>query len=362
MRIAASVAALAALAASWVALADAPSKGSKEAKDAVSGGSATAPAAAPAPSARASSPLVQSAAAYALYREDVFGIEAAGFRSAKDLDSAFEKIASHTPDKLARAWTAYAALIAAQSPSFVDGVRQAAEHYSRDAVIQGLVNDATYAARLNVANPAATEDAKRMVLASIDKDAARIRAAGENVRMAGYTLQDFSWAKSKPASDAKRIALMTNAEGKPRLASPVILEEIAAPGVLDKTVAPDLRNQLAAAFRRAFGNEPEFGLAVSAPAGPSLSLELRPAEAKSLALDQALTLAALDALNAAGDSNLGAVSQLLRAAEPEQCLVDVRLWMHGCVAAVNFRYEDPFCIARHGMTDVSGCMSKIAGR
>src|SRR5262245_50188484 len=61
-------------------------------------------------------PLAVQAAAYALYQADVSKLEAAPFQSLKDIDAGLEAVSSYAPDRLASAWIAYSALVAAQSP------------------------------------------------------------------------------------------------------------------------------------------------------------------------------------------------------------------------------------------------------
>jgi hypothetical protein len=76
-------------------------------------------------------------------------------------------------------------------------------------------------------------------------------------------------------------------------------------------------------------------------------------------LDQIVTLAAFEALDAANAGDEAAVSPLLSESSTRTCMTMARLHFQQCVAASHFRYEDPFCIAEHGVKDVGDCFSKV---
>jgi hypothetical protein len=76
-------------------------------------------------------------------------------------------------------------------------------------------------------------------------------------------------------------------------------------------------------------------------------------------LDQVVTLAAFEALDAANDADAAALSPMLDQVDTRQCMTMARLEFQQCVAASHFRFEDPFCIAEHGVKDVSDCFNKV---
>jgi hypothetical protein len=302
--------------------------------------------------ARVAAPLVREASGYALYQEDVSQLEAAPFGSLDDIDGALEMVSSHNPDALARAWIAYAALVAAQSPEFVDGVRQAADYYGRDAVVAGLRNDPSYAGQVNGA-----ETARQSVLSTVANDATRLRDISSTVKEQAYSLQNTNWASARSGDNDARIAWLDRVSLQPRGASDAVLTSLAAPGAVGSDRA-EASAEVRANFWRAF----RLGPGTAHASGPS-SLALVAANPRyQSVLDQVVTLAAFEALDAANAGDAAAVAPLLNEPATRTCMTMARLHFQQCVAASHYRYEDPFCIAEHGVRDVSDCFSKVVGK
>jgi hypothetical protein len=304
--------------------------------------------------ARVEAPLVREASGYALYQEDVSDLEAAPFGSLEDIDGALEMIATHNPDALARAWIAYAALVAAQSPEFVDGVRQAADYYGRDAVVAGLRNDPSYAGQVNGA-----ETARQSVLSTVSSDASRLRDISATVKQQAYSLQSATWAGARSGDNDERIAWLDAVSLQPRGASDAVLASLAAPGAVGSDRMGAASAEVRANFWRAFRLGPGTAHA-SGPSSPSLvSLQANPRYQS--VIDQVVTLAAFEALDAANAGDAASVAPLLDEPSTRTCMTMARLHFQQCVAASHFRYEDPFCIAEHGVKDVGDCFSKVVG-
>ncbi|MBX9745707.1 MAG: hypothetical protein K2X34_02320, partial [Hyphomonadaceae bacterium] len=83
--------------------------------------------------------------AYAAYHNDVSDLRSAGVGNAAQLEEALDRVGRHNRDLLAQGWIAYGSQIAAQSPAYVQGVRDAAAYYGRDAVIWAVSVDPSYA-------------------------------------------------------------------------------------------------------------------------------------------------------------------------------------------------------------------------
>lgn len=316
---------------------------------------------------RVDDPLVVEASSYAVFQGDVTALETDQFESVADIDAAMESLITHTPERLTAAWLAYAALVAAQTPEFVDEIRSVSDYYGRDAILTGLRNDPAYAARLDGANRA-----RQSVLATATSDAGRIRATGEIVRMQAYSLQKDDWAKVRSGNNSARIAKLEAIALNARKADEAVLAGIAAPGAIGSKVAPADREVAMDAFWSAFHLGPAQAYAsadlslrkaggASTVAAAPMAYDLRPTPRYENAVNHALTLAAFEAVGAAGDDSEAAVRPLLADSQTQACLLTARLHFAQCLAASAFRYEDPFCIAEHALNDVGDCFGAVAG-
>ncbi len=303
--------------------------------------------------ARIAAPLVVEASGYAGFQDDVAGLEGTPFASLDEIDTALEMVASHDPEELARAWMAYAALIAAQSPAFVDSVRQTADYYGRDSVVAGLRNDPAYAGQLN-----GSDIARQAVLASVSSDVMRIREVSAEVKQQAYSLQSNDWASAISGNADERIARLDAISVQPRgAASQDLLASLAAPGAVGSARLEnslDERENFFAAFR--------LGPTTAHAATPGSELPIVSVNAnpqyKSV-LDQVITLAAFEALDAANAGDEASLAPMLNEQSTQACMVMARSIFRQCIAASHFRYEDPFCIAEHGVKDVGDCFSKV---
>src|SRR5262249_14590429 len=117
-------------------------------------------------------------------------------------------------------WVAYGAMTAAQSPTFMQGVKDAANYYGRDAVIWAITVDPRYARALR-----GGDDAARLIMNSATADSERIIAVADRYQEMAYGLQRQRGAKAvAPAQPARlqRIrSLGVAGASVPPLGSPV---------------------------------------------------------------------------------------------------------------------------------------------
>ncbi len=297
--------------------------------------------------------VAREAGFYALYHEDVRDLQDREFAVVGDIDTALNSMVSHTPDRFARAWVAYSALVAAQTPSFVDGVRETADYYGREAVLTGFRNDPSYATTF-----AGADQARQAILKSATADASTVRRAGAVVKQRAYSLQRQDWAKKKSGDNSDRLAQLNSAALSPRpLNASVVtaLNSVTPRGAAELDAA---RDQELASFWGVFRLGPASAQAASF-GGSIGALDMTPHPNYRGALNQSVTLAAFAAL---GSQDEAPVGSLLQDPGTQSCVRTARIQFDSCIAATNFRYEDPFCIAEHAMTDVGACLAKIAGR
>jgi hypothetical protein len=284
--------------------------------------------------------------AYAAYQSDVGELRGARMNSANDLEQALEAGARHKSDSLSAGWIAYGAMAAAQSPAFIQGVREAAAYYGRDAVVRGMMADTGWARLLK-----GGDDATRIVLSSAAADSSRIMAVADRYRDLAYSMQSQRWANAVAPGQAMR------------------LQRMRVLGAADPAIAPNPRLAAAPVTYTPWSDPTAFGgrrfwdslrggptvTEVSAPAAGS-TWRLKPERAE--AVNRMTTLAALQALGAANERPQQA-AQLLSETRSNQCLEMAQLQLYQCMSAAHFRYENAFCLSQHALRDVGQCISGV---
>ncbi|MCG8441292.1 MAG: hypothetical protein MI723_05725, partial [Caulobacterales bacterium] len=186
-------------------------------------------------------------------------------------------------------------------------------------------------------------------------EAARtLHAAGAQLRAQSYDLQKSPWGQSVSGSRATRVGRLTAGAAPGDLADLPTLVDFSA-----RTPQPMERGVSAVA--RAFADGPDQPQ-LAAAAGAELSLAGGPRSRYQATLDNALALAAMDAIGAAEPASTSAWDGLLGEKQTRACLKTARLNLTQCVAATHFRYEETFCVARHSLKDVGDCLDAFAGR
>lgn len=301
---------------------------------------ATAPAQTPAPVLTpAPDPIRESAQTYAAYHADVGAAGRRELRSGADLDATMDALAQYYDgDRLVDAQIAYASLIAAQHPEFIDAVRAVADYYGADTARAALTHDPIY-----VTGFMGADLAQGSVVDAIGADVNSIRQVGERYREEAYALQNETWAARRARDRQERLSALETASE--RLDVQFTLAPGAQPGA-DTGAAP------LGAASSLVDTVPPAG----APALPELQVtvgeaQLEPDERR---VGRMLAVAALQSIE---DGDMTALDRMLDDPSVERCIRWARLTMAQCVAAGHFKYEDSFCIAEHALSDVADCLT-----
>lgn len=305
--------------------------------------------AAPAPS---ETDLGAAIAGYAAYQHDVSELRAAQLRSDSDLEAALNRVAHHNRGALTRGWVAYGASTAAQSPAFVQGVRDAAAYYGRDAVVWAVTVDPSYARSLR-----GGAEATRMLLESANADSARILSVADRYSELAYSIQRQRWANAVAPQQAARVQrvrqLGRDGQGPTTLPSSMTPRLTVAPLTLSPSADPTAFG--GRRFWDAVGGAPQ----VTEVSAPAVTYQWRVNASRGEALDRMAALAALQALDAI-DTNQSAVSRLISDPRSEQCFEMAQLQLYQCMSAARFRYENAFCLGQHGLRDIGVCIGAVA--
>lgn len=315
-------------------------------------GAANAQTAPTAEGAPATVDLQSAITAYAAYQGDVSDLRAGTVANADQLEQAIDRVARHNRDALTRGWIAYGAQTAAQSPEFVQGVRDAAAYYGRDAVIWAVSVDPSYARGLR-GGPAVT----RALLDSANADAARIVSVADRYQELAYSLQRQRWANAvAPAQAARvqRVRTLGTAGGY----TPSIPSEV-SPRLSVAPLSVTVSDPTAYGGRR-FWDAVRGGTEVTeVSATPTVTHQFRINATRGEAIDRMAAVAALQALDAV-ESHQSAVSRLIADPRSRDCFEMAQLQLYQCMSAARFRYENAFCMGQHGLRDIGTCIGAVA--
>jgi len=305
---------------------------------------------APDAAAAAGGDLQTAIAAYAAYHSDVSNLRSGSVRTAQELETALDTVARHNRDQLTRGWIAYGSNIAAQSPAFVQGVRDAANYYGRDAVIWAVTVDPSYARGLR-----GGQEATRLLLSSANADAARIIAVADRYQELAYSLQRQRWANAVAPQQQARVQRIRalGREGAP--ASAVPSEVTPRLQVAPLTLSP--ASDPTAYGGRRFWDAVRGGSDVVEVAAPATQFRVNLTRGE--ALDRMAAVAALQALDAV-DSHQSAVGRLIADPRSRDCFEMAQLQLYQCMSAARFRYENAFCLGQHGLRDIGTCIGAVA--
>lgn len=294
--------------------------------------------------------LQNAITAYAAYQNDVSDLRSGGIGNANQLEEALDRVARHNRDALTRGWVAYGAQTAAQSPAFVQGVRDAAAYYGRDAVIWAVTVDPSYARGLR-----GGQEATRMLLDSANADSARIIGVADRYQELAYSLQRQRWANAvapQQAARVQRIRSLGVAGGyTPALPSEVSPRLSVAP--LSITPADP-----SAYGGRRFWDALRGGAEVTEVASQPVTYQWRVNATRGEALDRMAAVAALQALDAT-TSHQSAVGRLIADPRSRDCFEMAQLQLYQCMSAARFRYENAFCLGQHGLRDMGTCIGAV---
>jgi hypothetical protein len=321
---------------------------SSEAADSEDAGAAAPvdPAAQPADAAvqtAATDPLIAKVADYALFQRDLNAIRTRVIEEPEDLDAVMDMLVGYESGTLTDAFYSYAAFVGAQQPAFVDGLKQVAEHYGVDQVVQGMLNEPEYVLTFPGAGPAAD-----LVLGVVREDVAALSELSEHFKQESYDLQTRGWSDMIADDRDERLSAIRQPK---RLTTPTpdMLANVASGAPISSADAT------AADRRAAFWSAVDYRVdPQQAPVTPA------PANQSSETVGVMMTLAALRALDVS-QTRPDLVTHLLNLPTAKSCLDFALLHLEQCVAAGHFKYEDAFCIAEHQLLDMSQCLGETVG-
>ncbi|CAN5389462.1 hypothetical protein BH10PSE1_BH10PSE1_15540 [soil metagenome] len=266
--------------------------------------------------------VAQAASIYVSFIRDVETIRG-GFPDAEAIQVAMRRGAAYDPAQLSQGMVAYASILALQSPEFVAGVRQfAVDPAQRQRMINDIVYNPAYAATLPGADAAAG-----LIISAMGREIDTLTAIADAVEGDAYTIQE----RNDPR---RRWAVMPIPNREVRLET---AKRISEGRMLPS--AEDSARLFAAAHTGS-------GLNVSAGSA-------RPPYTPVVA--NALSIAALAALGAAGDEARPNTQALMTESSSEFCLSMSKLNLFQCLAASRPSYEDMFCVGRHIVRDLATC-------
>ena len=296
--------------------------------------------------------LQTAVTAYAAYQSDVSELRATTPRDANGLETALDRVARHNRDQLTRGWIAYGAQAAAQSPAFVQGVRDAAAYYGRDAVIWAVSVDPSYARGLR-----GGQEATRILLESANADSARITAVADRYQEFAYSVQRQRWGNQVAPGQPARLQRIRSLgrEGAPANAVPADYAPRLTVAPLSMTPASDPNAYGGRRFWDSLRGGDQVVEVASTPAGRQFRVNVTRGEA----LDRMAAVAALQALEAT-ETNQSAVTRLINDPRSRDCFEMAQLQLYQCMSAARFRYENAFCLGQHGLRDIGTCIGAVA--
>lgn len=281
------------------------------------------PPAPPLPAVALNGSVAEAAAVYLAYVQDTAGLPAS-FENGSAVRGSLLRASAYEPAQLSRGMVAYAAVVALQSPEFVNGVRGlAADPASRDTLLRRLVADPAYAVQM----PGATH-AAGLIAAQIQSHGQGLFTAGSAIKQTAYDIQRERWSSQH----------VTDREDR--------LEQVRALGVTP--LNPDYA--ASATLQQAALSGQGLGLPAAEATPPYTQAVVR-----------GLALAAIAALGQAGEDNRVLTDALLNEPVSADCLNFTRLMILQCLAASRPHYEEIFCLGQHLMMDTAQCVIDSAG-
>lgn len=276
--------------------------------------------------------VVRAAGDYLIYQQTLAQMNSVRLDSSASLDTAVAIAGRANPNAAGSGLVPYLALIAAQEPAFVDGVRAAARLYGRDSLIRGFQADITYAAKIPGAEAALT-----VVRATLLRDAAQFNQMGSRFTRDAYTIQKSSWSQGVSAKGRTQSLKSGVAATPPQTQS--VLDALAAPRVIGSAELGTALDRIAQ-FWAATGQEKPTQKPAIATITPT----------QTAIANAALSLAALRVLNGAELRSITSPAIL------QSCMEMSRLQLYQCFSAGKYKYEEPFCLGRHALADPAKCM------
>ena len=278
------------------------------------------------PAINLSQGVAEDAAVYLAFARDIATIRG-GFENPEAIQAALRKGSAYDPGQISRGMVAYASIVALQSPAFVAGVNQyGVNPTGRQKMIADIVADPRTASYMPGADEAAG-----LIMAALDADIDALTAAANSVENDAYAVQADgrrSWAIAHITDRETRLAGAKALAGQTMLPSATESARLFAAGNSGAGVT------IAGSRRR------------EAPYPPVVA--------------NALALAALAALGAAGEDARANTAALQSEPVSNNCLNESKLNLYQCLAASRPSYEDMFCVGRHIVRDLATCTRSAA--
>lgn len=282
-----------------------------------------APPPAPLPDIALNSSVAEAAAIYLSYAGTASSLPS-NFANGDEIRQSMLRAAAYEPVQLSRGIVAYAAIVALQSPEFVNGVRgMAADPANRDTLIRQIIADPAYATQL----PGAAE-AAGLISSQLQGTGTSMYSAGAAIKQTAYDIQHQRWSTQR----------ITDRESR--------LEQVRVLGVTP--LNPDY--SASATLQQSALSGHGLNLAPAAGTPPYTQAVVR-----------GLALAALAALGQAGENNRLQTDALLNEPVSADCLSFTRLMILQCLAASRPHYEEIFCLGQHLVMDTAQCVVDSAG-
>jgi hypothetical protein len=308
-----------------------------------------------APPLALSAAIVQEAAAYQAYVRQATA-EVPGFADGPAIQASLRRSEAYEPKSLARDEVAYAAVIALQEPTFVQGVRVfAVDPTQRAQMVQRLETEPGYALALPGAQVAAA-----MITAKLGSDGEAISRAGYAIKMSAYAIQHQKWSVEWVPDREGRLAQAKALSAAPGTATSEDGQAMMRAALTGQGLNLAPNRSLVPPSVTAAATIGAAGAPVVAVAPSGDSLPAAP-PVYSEGLRRGLALAALAALGAAGDTNDAQVEPLLDEGSGQACLNLAKLNLFQCLAVAKPHYEDVFCLGQHALMETGECVSKLAG-
>jgi len=266
--------------------------------------------------------VAQSASIYVAFTRDMAATRG-GFTDPEAVQAALRKGSAYDPAQLSRGLIAYASILALQSPEFVAGVRQYAHDPAlRQKMVADIVANPHYASTLPGADSAAG-----LIMQTLREDIDALGRAATSVEQDAYDIQ----VRSDPRR-AWAVAQVADRESR--------LENAKVTATHTMLPSADDAARLLATVNSG-GGQPFTGTRRAPPYPPAVT--------------NALAIAALAALGAAGDNGRANTDALQNEPTGQYCLNMSKLNLYQCLAASRPSYEDMFCVGRHIVRDLATC-------
>lgn len=267
--------------------------------------------------------LIEEASAWRGYMARA-GAITADFKDGASIASSLKLAAAYEPRQYQRGAVAYAAILALQDPTFVQGLRaQAASPSARLALRDQIIANPNV-----VVNLPGAQGAADLIVAGIGSEGTRLLLSGRAVKQAAYDVQRQPWSKKDVLNREGRLI-----EARTLGSSPMLGD------------AADVM-MLSQAYN---GAAPMSVIGQSTPP-PWSHFVVR-----------GMAVAALAALGEAGDANWATIDAITEEQSSGYCLKMAKLNLYQCLAVSKPHYEDVFCLGQHIMIDTGACMIKASG-